>query len=62
MVEKIGPGYTFGGWGKSAAVEKLMNGHAEEGWEFVESHLAPDGDGRYYVFARELPTRPLPTG
>jgi hypothetical protein len=38
--------------GGKAAVQAMLNGKAMNGWEFVESHLAPDGDGRYYVFRR----------
>ena len=40
------------------AIEAMLKGKAIEGWEFVESHPAPDGDGRYYVFRQELPAIP----
>jgi hypothetical protein len=57
-VEKFRPGDTVNASGGKAAIEAMLNGKAVEGWQFMESHVAPDGDGRYYVFKRELPTIP----
>ena len=57
-VEQVRPEDTFGNTAGRGGVEVMLNLKAAEGWQFVESHPASDGDGRYYVFQREVPATP----
>jgi hypothetical protein len=57
-VEHVRPEDTFGNTPGRGGVEVMLNLKAAEGWLLVESHPAPDGDGRLYVFRREVPPAP----
>ena len=36
----------------------MLNDKAKEGWEYVESQVAFDGNGRLYIFRQELSPTP----
>jgi hypothetical protein len=54
-VEILRPGDTYNASRGKAAVQALLIAKAMQGWEFIESHPALDGVGRYYVFRQVVP-------
>jgi hypothetical protein len=49
-IEQFGPGHTFNNTAGKGGLQMLLNDKAKDGWEFVESEAAFDGNGRLYIF------------
>jgi hypothetical protein len=57
-IEQLGAGHTYKNTPGMGGLQMMLNDMAKEGWEYVESQAAFDGNGRLYIFRREPSTTP----
>ena len=54
-IEQLGQGHAYKGAAGMGGLQMMLNDKAKEGWEYVESQAAFDGNGRLYIFRQAPP-------
>jgi len=52
-IEQIGKGHDYKNTPGMGGLQMMLNDMAKQGWEYVESQAAFDGNGRLYIFRRQ---------
>jgi hypothetical protein len=52
-IEQLGTGHTYKNTAGMGGLLMMLNDKSKEGWEYVESQAAFDGNGRLYIFRHD---------
>jgi len=55
-IQQLGAGHTYKNTAGMGGLQMMLNDMAKQGWEYVESQAAFDGNGRLYIFRRDPAT------
>lgn len=59
-IEQLGGGHNYKNTAGMGGLQMMLNDKAKEGWEYVESQAAFDGQGRLYIFRRDAAAAAAP--
>ena len=59
-IEHLGTGNAYKNTPGMGGLQLMLNDRAKDGWEYVESQAAFDGNGRLYIFRRDAATNTAP--
>jgi hypothetical protein len=54
-IEQLSTNHPYKGAAGMGGLQMMLNDKAKEGWEYVESQAAFDGNGRLYIFRQGPP-------
>jgi hypothetical protein len=57
-IQQLGAGHTYKNTAGMGGLQMMLNDMAKQGWEYVESQAAFDGNGRLYIFRRDTTANP----